>query len=210
MQLYRYSQPDKKMPRPKSYDRQEAVEKACAAFWQHGFQALGVRELEQLTGINQFAIRTEFGGKEGLFLEALDYYGKAAITSEMAPMKKGGIPEIIAFLCGLVTPGSMTSSKFGCLMVNTGVENARIQSLALEEATAAYWLELKDHFLSALENEQRIQETQPSLSPDQLANALVSAVMGIHVHNRMQQDQTAGRALVDLMCDMLANLDATP
>ena len=197
------------MPRPKSYDRQKAVEKACAAFWQHGFQALGVRELEQITGINQFAIRSEFGGKEGLLLEALTYYGEAAITNEMAPMKEGGIPEIIAFLGGLVAPGSMTSSPFGCLMVNTGVENARIQSLALDKATTTYWSELKDHFLQALENEQRTREDRMPIPSDHLANALVSAVMGIHVQNRLQQDQTAGHALVDLMCDMLAELEAS-
>ena len=74
------------MPRPKSYDRQDAIAKACLAFWEHGYQDLGVREVERLTGLNQFAIRSEFGGKEGLYLEALTYYCDAAITTEMAPM----------------------------------------------------------------------------------------------------------------------------
>ncbi|APX18118.1 hypothetical protein BWR17_19770 (plasmid) [Phaeobacter inhibens] len=197
------------MPRPKSYDRQEAIEKACLAFWQHGFQALGVRELEQQTGINQFAIRSEFGGKEGLFLEALDYYGEAAITHEMAPMKAGGIPEIILFFEGLVTPGSMTSSPYGCLMVNTGVENARIKSPALADSAAAYWTALKDHFAQALENEQKVRKNQTIIGIEDLAAGLVSAVMGIHVQNRQQQDETAGRALVNLICDMLKNLKAS-
>lgn len=196
------------MPRPKSYDRQEAIEKACMAFWQHGFQALGVRELEQQTGINQFAIRSEFGGKEGLLLEALDYYGEAAITHEMAPMKTGRISEIIAFFDGLVTPGSMTSSQYGCLMVNTGVENARIKSPSLAESTAMYWAALKDHFMQALENEQKAWGNKPIFKIEELADGLVSAVMGIHVQNRQQQDETAGRALVNLVCDMLKDLKA--
>jgi AcrR family transcriptional regulator len=197
------------MPRPKSYDRQEAIEKACMAFWQHGFQALGVRELEQQTGINQFAIRSEYGGKEGLFLEALDYYSEAAITQEMAPMKAGGIPGIIAFFEGLVTPGSMTSSQYGCLMVNTGVENARIKSRALADSTATYWQALKDHFMQALGNEQKVRKNKAIFEIEDLAAALVSAVMGIHVQNRQQQDETAGRALVNLICDMLKNLKAS-
>ncbi|TYC64094.1 TetR/AcrR family transcriptional regulator [Stappia sp. BW2] len=197
------------MVRPKSYDRQKAVENACLAFWEHGFQALGVRELEQQTGINQFAIRSEFGGKEGLLLEALNYYRDAAITNEMAPMWDGGIPEIITFLRGLVTPGSMTSSQFGCLMVNTGVENARLKSPALGEATRGYWTELESHFTRALENELRAQGGKVRFSPAELAAALVSAVMGVHVQNRTQKDQTAGRALVDLMCNRLAELRAS-
>lgn len=189
------------MPRPKSYDRQEAVEKACLAFWEHGFQALGVRELEQQTGINQFAIRSEFGGKEGLLVEALNHYADAAIANEMAPMKDGGLPEVIAFIRGLVTPGSMTSSPFGCLMVNTGVENARLKSPALEEATRNYWAELECHFMNAFKNDKIPQ-------PKKLASALVSAVMGIHVQNRTQKDQRAGHALAELMCKMLSALKA--
>ena len=191
------------MPRPKSYDRNDAVAKACLAFWEHGYQDLGVRELERLTGLNQFAIRSEFGGKEGLYLEALTYYCDAAITTEMAPMKRGGIPEIIAFLNGLVTPGSMTSSAFGCLIVNTGIENARIQSPRLETAARMYWQTLEDHFRTALENAHAKQGDRAKFDPRTLAASLIPAVMGIHAQNRSQQDQTAGRPLVDLMCSVL-------
>lgn len=191
------------MPRPKSYDRQEAVAKACAAFWEHGFQALGVRELEQITGINQFAIRSEFGGKEGLYLEALNYYSDAAIVGEMAPMLDGGIREIMAFLRGLVTPGSMTSSDFGCLIVNTGIENARVKSPQLQKASQDYWEALERHFRQALENEQKRESSVWQFSASDMARALVSAVMGIHAQNRMMRDQTAGRGLVDVLCATL-------
>ncbi|MEO1789152.1 MAG: TetR/AcrR family transcriptional regulator [Pseudomonadota bacterium] len=196
------------MPRPKSYDRQDAVEKACVAFWEHGFQALGVRELERLTGINQFAIRSEFGGKEGLYLEALNFYGHAAITTEMAALKDGGISEIITFLRNLVTPGAMTSSDYGCLMVNTGIENARVKSDALAVAVQSYWGTLESHFFQALENERLRQGVKATFAPAKLAPALVSAVMGVHAQNRAQQDQTAGRDLVDVICTMLSDLRA--
>ena len=192
------------MPRPKSYDRQDAIAKACNVFWEHGFQDLGVRELERLTGLNQFAIRSEFGGKEGLYLETLNYYCDASITAEMAPMKQGSIPEIISFVKGLVTPGSMTSSDYGCLIVNTGIENARIQSPRLENAVRSYWNTLEDHFLIALENEQAAQGEDATFTPHILAAALVPAVMGIHTQNRSQRDQTAGRPLVDLICSILS------
>lgn len=192
------------MPRPKSYDRQDAIAKACNVFWEHGFQDLGVRELERLTGLNQFAIRSEFGGKEGLYLEALEYYCDASITAEMAPMKQGSIPEIISFVKGLVTPGSMTSSDYGCLIVNTGIENARIQSPRLENVVRSYWNTLEDHFLIALENEQAAQGKGVTFTPHTLAASLVPAVMGIHAQNRSQRDQTAGRPLVDLICSILS------
>ncbi|MDX8351277.1 TetR/AcrR family transcriptional regulator [Cognatiyoonia sp. IB215182] len=194
------------MARPKSYDRDDAIAKACMAFWQHGYQALGVRELERLTGLNQFAIRSEFGGKEGLYLEALRYYADAAMTEEFSPMKTGGIAEVMAFFRGLVTDGSLTSSDFGCLIVNTGIENARVQSERLDEAARAYWAALEAHFRMALERDAG----QPArFDPGTLAKALVSAVMGIHAQNRAQQSNQAGRYLVDMVCANLAALEQT-
>ena len=194
------------MPRPKSYDRQEAVRKACAAFWQHGYQALGVRELERITGINQFTIRSEFGGKEGLYLEALQSYCDAAVTMKLPPMKTGGIADIIAFLNGLVTHGSMTSSDFGCLAVNTGIENARIQSPKLDEVTQAYWATLEDHFRMALENERRAHSDLADFDVNELAKALVVGVMGVHAQNRTQGSHRAGLPLVTVLSAMLLGL----
>lgn len=194
------------MPRPKSYDRQEAIEKACYAFWEHGYQALGVREIERLAGLNQFAIRSDYGGKEGLYLEALAFYSEAAISTAMAPMKDGGIAAVIGFLEDLVTPGSATSSAFGCLIVNTGIENARIQSPRLAQAVDAYWAALEDHFRQALENEARAQGNACRFSPNGIAKALVPAVMGVHANNRRHKDQTAGRPLVDMLCATLRSL----
>ncbi|SEB60943.1 transcriptional regulator, TetR family [Nitratireductor aquibiodomus] len=194
------------MARPKTYDREEAVVKACRAFWENGFQALGVRELERLTGINQFAIRSEFGGKEGLYLEALRYYSNAAISTQMVHMKRGGIPEIVAFFQGLVASGSPTASEFGCLVVNTGIENARLKRERLEEATQNYWTALEEHFLEALSREPVFQEGGSNWKPRDLAKALVTAVMGIHAQNRAQQDKTAGRPLVDFVCGMLSEM----
>ncbi|MEO1686498.1 MAG: TetR/AcrR family transcriptional regulator, partial [Pseudomonadota bacterium] len=179
------------------------VKKACNVFWEHGFQNLGVREIERLTGINQFAIRSEFGGKEGLYLEALRCYCDAAIETEMAPMQRGGIPEIIAFFEGLTAHGSATSSDFGCLIVNTGIENARLRSPRLEAVVRAYWDALETRFRQALENERAAHGTAATFEPHALAASLVPAVMGIHAQNRSLQDRMAGRHLVDLDCALL-------
>ena len=195
------------MARPKSYDRQQAVERACYAFWEHGYQALGVRELERLAGLNQFAIRSEFGGKEGLYLEAMALYSDAAISTAMAPMKDGGMSSVVRFLQDLVTPGSATSSAFGCLIVNTGIENARVQSPRLAEAVEAYWTALESHFRQALENEAATRRGRAGFSPSGLAKALVPAVMGVHAQNRLHKDQTAARPLVDLLCATLKGLE---
>lgn len=204
MRPYRYeTHRSPLMPRPKSYDRDAAVEKACHAFWAHGYQALGVRELEQLTGLNQFAIRSEFGGKEGLYLEALDYYATAAITTAMAPLKTGGLAEVITFMRSLTRAGSMTSSAFGCLIVNTGIENTRVGSDKLAYAVQAYWDTLGDHLEHALNTACQRNELPAGFDVAGTAQGLVAAVMGVHAKNRTAGSQHGGQALVDFICASL-------
>ncbi len=173
------------------------------AFWEHGYQALGVREIERLTGLNQFAIRAEFGGKEGLYLEALEFYCDAAASTALAPLKDGGIDEIVTFLRGLVAHGSVTSSPWGCLIVNTGIENARVRSARLDAMTQSYWNTLESCFLKAFDNASARDEIAIHFDRAALARGLVTAVMGIHARNRTLLSHQGGRELVELVCSHL-------
>ncbi|MEL7527995.1 MAG: TetR/AcrR family transcriptional regulator [Pseudomonadota bacterium] len=195
------------MARPKSYNKEEVVERVVYAFWQHGYQALGLRELERLTGLNQFAIRTEFGGKEGLYLEALNVYSEQAIDHAMQPMKDGTLQDIADFLEALVTDGSMTSSKHGCLVVNTGIENARVGSPRLDEAVRRYWQALESCFQTCLENAVAEGRIAPSMDCASLAKGLVSGVMGVHVQNRLDGSNQGGRFLVGVLRDQLRAME---
>ena len=191
------------MARPKSYDRDDAIERACYAFWAHGYAATGVRALEKLTGLNKFAIRSEFGGKEGLYLAALKHYADAARDTMLAPMRTGGIATVEAFLQGLVDQDSPGSSAWGCLIVNTGIENAEIRSAALQAAADDYWSTLATHFETALRHAQAEGEITPSLDIDGTVQGLVTAVMGIHTRNRVSGANDAGRPLVQMILRLI-------
>jgi TetR/AcrR family transcriptional repressor of nem operon len=187
------------MARPKSYDRDAALRRACEVFLARGFGGLGVRALEDLTGLNQFAIRTEFGGKEGLYLEALEFYADSAKGHALRPMKTGGASAIVSFLQGLITDGSPTSSKWGCLLVNSGVENADIKSTRVEAVSQAYWRMLRKHFATALRHSIDRGEIRADISVADVSAALVAAVMGIHTANRISGSNRAGAPLVRMI-----------
>ena len=191
------------MARPKSYDRAQALERACYAFWEHGYVALGIRELEQLTGLNKFAIRNEFGGKEGLYLEALKFYSDATVESILAPMRTGDLDSIATFFSNLVVEGSANASPWGCLMVNTGIENAELRRPALKTMADAYWDELDRHFRSALQRAINDGQIKPELDIAHISKGLVTAVMGIHTKNRSDAAHNAGQALVLMVLTLL-------
>jgi len=191
------------MARPKSYNRDDALQRACSAFWQHGYRSLGVRAIEAETGLNQFAIRSEFGGKEGLFLEALDLYAKHAESLTLVPLKDEGVAGIEQFFDHLIDTTSPTSSKWGCMIVNAGVENAKNGNAKIAAISRHYWRTLEMHFSTALQEAQDHGILHLDLDVADAAKSLVVAVVGIHTINRIEGSQNAGASMVNTVKDLL-------
>lgn len=193
------------MARPKSYDRDVALRRACDAFWAHGYGALGVRAIEEQTGLNQFAIQREFGGKEGLLVETMCYYAESARKQALQSMMTGGVNAIVVFLRGLIADDSPTSSKWGCLLVNSDIENAAIGSARIKAVSSAYWRSLQDHFEAAVHQSIDSGEIVQTLDVADISAALVSAVMGVHTANRIAGSNQGGAALVRMMEAQIAS-----
>jgi AcrR family transcriptional regulator len=62
------------MGRPRSFDRDQVLERAVVTFWEHGYDATSVSLLSERMGISTPSLYTAFGDKRALFLEALDRY----------------------------------------------------------------------------------------------------------------------------------------
>lgn len=60
--------------RPKTFDRDAALDKAMELFWQHGYEATSLADLVAATGAKAPTLYAEFTNKEGLFRAALDRY----------------------------------------------------------------------------------------------------------------------------------------
>lgn len=65
----------KQRGRPRSFDRETALEKAVLAFWEHGYEATSVAELTRVMGIGAPSLYAAFGDKRSLFDEVVRAYG---------------------------------------------------------------------------------------------------------------------------------------
>lgn len=187
------------MARPKTYNREEALQDACDAFWKFGYRGLSVRALENETELNQFAIQKDFGGKQSIYLEALQLYVDETERSILAPMREGGIDGIEHFFRSLSDASAYASSQWGCMVVNAGVENAVLENGELAQIANEYWDSLSSSFHSALRRSDRDGELRKGLDLDDSTNALVVAAVGIHTANRIENSLSAGAPLARLI-----------
>lgn len=104
------------MGRPKQYDRDEVLKRAMTLFWKKGYEGTHLAELVDATGLNRFSLYQEFGGKEGLFSEAIDRYMlEIQPLAALLAAEPHGLANIRRYF------DAMVDARFlhGCFLINT-------------------------------------------------------------------------------------------
>ncbi|WP_026405211.1 TetR/AcrR family transcriptional regulator [Actinomadura rifamycini] len=70
--------------RPRGFDRDEALRRALALFWERGYEATSVSDLTAAMGIRPASLYAAFGDKKSLFKEVVDAYGRLPAGTYMA------------------------------------------------------------------------------------------------------------------------------
>ena len=192
---------DRAMPWEKSFDEDEAVDKAMKVFWEKGFEPSSLAELIARTGITRGSLYNAFGGKEQLFIKALLKYDKENRRAILAELEAMDDPKhaIAVLFDGIVNETIADTEKKGCFIVNTvselathGEEVNRIIHNGIREFEA--------FFRRCIEVAQARNDIPKSLDPTATAKALLAMVVAIRVLGRgvfAKSDLTtiAGQAL---------------
>lgn len=90
----------KQRGRPRSFDRETALEQAIRTFWEHGYEATSVTDLTRAMGIGAPSMYAAFGDKQSLFEEVVRVYGQTyggfgerAFAEE--PTVRGGVARML-------------------------------------------------------------------------------------------------------------------
>ena len=113
----------KNIGRPKTFDKDEALEKAMYFFWEHGYESAGLNDLLDVMEIKKSSFYQTFGSKEELFKQSLECYTQNSIayfeTLKKTYGAKGALVEVMHFLLQEVKSQGETK---GCLVMNSGGE----------------------------------------------------------------------------------------
>lgn len=173
------------MPWEKSFDIDEATDKATEVFWKKGYEATSMADLIDAMGINKGSLYNAFGSKKALFDRALARYDQKNRAAFLAELRQIADPKaaIAGLFDGLIEEAREDPRNLGCFVVNTAQdlpnqppEVAKIVQTSLNEIE---WFlrDMIDRGKAEGQIAQRV-ETGPT------AQALLSMVVGLRLLSR--------------------------
>ncbi|WP_426513021.1 TetR/AcrR family transcriptional regulator [Dactylosporangium sp. McL0621] len=173
------------MGRPRSFDRDEALERAMTVFWEHGYDATSVAQLTAALGIGAPSLYAAFGDKRSLFLDALDRYlhTHAAFTQRVLVEEPHARDAVERLLHEAAAAYTRPDRPRGCLLI-TAATNCSPQSADIaahlrdQRAVGAHALEAK------IADTVRAGELPPDTNPRDLASFYGAVLQGMSARAR--------------------------
>lgn len=187
--------------RPKAYDRDEVLRLAMELFWAKGYEGVHLQELVEVTGLNRFSLYKEFGGKDGLFREALDLYlSQAGVAyEETLGREPQGLDNIRDYFAAIRFP----RGYHGCFMINTLTEQ-HIVSEAAFRAAKRYAQRAERLFLANIREAQQRGEIDAGRDSGALAGLLATLDQGLAIRGIVSQSNRAKDEIVAQLEAVLA------
>jgi len=187
------------MPRPREFDRDQALDGAMELFWEKGFEATSVGDLEEALGVGRQSLYNTFGDKRSLFLAALDRYagmsGAMAVELESA---SGGLQAIRRYFSTVVEFLTPDGPRRGCFLTRSLVDHGESDPDVTGRCDAN-----TGRLQAGMERALRIAvergEVRPDLPVEATARLLVTQVYGLGVLARGAATQEELGGTVDAL-----------
>ena len=130
------TEPRRPRGRPRSFDREAALDAAMEVFWQKGYEATSISDLTDAMGINPPSLYAAFGDKERLFMAAIERYSDERGEScpyACEPTARGAIERLLTYMAHELTGGDHPR---GCMMMMAAATSANASEV-MQRALAA-------------------------------------------------------------------------
>lgn len=176
------------MARPREFDEDALLDAVMHCFWSRGYEATSVKDLTCETGIAAASLYNAYGDKRGIFRTALDRY-VADIMKRIAHGDTLPPRAAIGYFFELILSRSLRDrERKGCLLVNSALELAphdpEFRTIIVEALK-----NIEKFFLRAIRAGQRDGTITRALPAAQLAQHLLSVLMGVRVLARARPEK---------------------
>ena len=194
------------MSRTALYNRHDALERALQLFWQKGFHATSLKDIEQALDMRPGSIYAAFGSKEGLFQESLEYYARLGLTEleRILSHHKTPLTGLAAYIrqMGCILDKALPSRA--CMLVKSLLELGSREQAALAKVELLL-AGMETRFIECFREAQALGELDNQLDPVRLGRRLQAEVMGLRAFAQREVDSAA---IQDLAEDMALSIEA--
>ncbi|WP_030771429.1 TetR/AcrR family transcriptional regulator [Streptomyces sp. NRRL F-2664] len=109
--------------RPRSFDRDAALDKAMTAFWERGYEATSISDLTASIGISAPSLYAAFGDKRTLFDEVVVVYGSrygdfAGVALAEEPTARAAVARVLREAAEVYTDPAHPP---GCMVISAAI-----------------------------------------------------------------------------------------
>ena len=175
----------------KPYDREVALNAALSLFWQKGFHATSLKDLEDALNMKPGSIYAAFKSKDNLYALALRQYFESSQDIFVEHVLEG--PSPLAGLVGMIR--RMGQAKEGdpvrrpCMLIKA-VINATDDTAEAAELARGYRARIDQNMREAFSRAQKLGELPTDVDPEALAQQYQTDVTGLQIEATMKIDQT--------------------
>lgn len=192
--------------RPRTFDKDEVLGAVTALFWEKGYEATGLAEILERSGVARQSLYNTFGDKKQLYLACLSFYCERylAMVQEHLSRDLGAYEN----LCDLVFSMSDTSGEMARLgdmltnaMVEFGGKDEEVNKIT--ESTVA---KLEAFVKTAIEYSVAEGDLPARVIPRRVALDVVNSVFGMQFMRRAGRDSSDIREVAEATIEGIAYL----
>ena len=192
-------------------DRRQALQRATALFWEKGFHATSMRNIQQAIDMRPGSIYATFGSKEGLFRESLQHYVDTGMAQLQTAIENCGSPlgGLKQYMRMSVIDCCQDAPSGLCMLMKTVSELTEDNADLLSEAKRLL-VEVETAFAQVLSRAVAAGELKDNEAPATLARYLQVQMIGLRGYARLHPQPAMLDALVDEVFARLPTREQPP
>jgi TetR/AcrR family transcriptional repressor of nem operon len=183
--------------RPRSFDEEQVLDQAMFLFWKKGYEATGVADLEQATGLGRQSLYGAFGDKRALFLRIVERYFERVLKPYVVEVldAPGSGRANLERIFEQWEAAAQAPEFHGCLVGNSvpefGAKDSEMSDVLRRK------LELMEAaFTRALRRAKQAGEVSPALDTRATARSLLTIAQGLAVVARVNREPAFVRGVL--------------
>lgn len=175
--------------RPRSFDRDTALQKAMHVFWAKGYEGTTMMDLVEAIGVKAPSVYAAFGNKDKIFKEAVELYAKLMAEGPFKELEHPDIYEAVKnSLNRSIDIYTSPTNPASCLIMTAAI-NCAPESKAHEDELRSYRLGYKEIFKKRFDQAEKDGQLKVSADPELLADYFLTVTQGLAVRAKDGADK---------------------